>query len=125
MTPMMTEQTYKDVFGNDDPDTSAAVDFIAKYTSATKAPVICLTSIVPDGVTTTETFDASDVDGQRKWIDERQERQNIYFTVNAVKGRPTSKPGKDDMAAAVAYWTLGKTPGSRSSQQSANAYSGS
>src|SRR4030095_16973306 len=97
MKPTFKEASYKDVFDDDPtPDTPAALSFIARYTAPIKAPTICLTSIIPDGSTTTATSDASDMDGQRKWIDARQGQQNIYFAVNVVTGRPTSKPGKND-----------------------------
>ena len=83
---------------------AAALGFIAKYTSAISAETICLVAIVPDGKTETRTFDASDVTGMRPWIDARQGHKNLYFTVNRVKGRPSSKPSKGDMAEAVTVW---------------------
>ncbi|MFN3275072.1 MAG: VapE domain-containing protein [Paracoccus sp. (in: a-proteobacteria)] len=55
-----------------------------------------LTSIIPDGKTATETFRGTDagVASMRRWIDARQGRENIYFTVNAVFGEVESKPNK-------------------------------
>src|SRR5262245_61130715 len=85
-------------------DTDAALDFLKGFTSATGAESVCLVAIVPDGPTETVTFDAGDAPGMRAWIDARQGIKNLYFTVNKVKGRPTSKPSKDDIAEAVAVW---------------------
>jgi hypothetical protein len=81
-------------------DTAAAVDFLAHWSP--DGPWV-LTSIVPDGGrTTTRTFKAGETGAMAAWIDERQGRQNIYFTVNRTRGPVSSKPKKVDMAAAVA-----------------------
>ena len=59
-----------------------------------------LTSIVPDGgKTNTATFAAASLAHLRQWIDARQGRQNIYFTVNAVFGEVEVKPNKGAIAA--------------------------
>jgi P4 family phage/plasmid primase-like protien len=62
-----------------------------------------LTSIVPDGgKTTTATFTGREVEALHRWIDIRQGRQNLYFTVNRTFNTVEKKPSKADMAAAVA-----------------------
>jgi Family of unknown function (DUF5906) len=59
-----------------------------------------LTSIVPDGgKTTTRTFGASERLAMRDWIEERQGRENIYFSVNDLSRAVSKKAGKDDVAA--------------------------
>ena len=59
-----------------------------------------LTAIVPDsGKIATTTFSASNLGQMRQWIDARQGRQNIYFTVNAVFGQVELKPNKGAIAA--------------------------
>ncbi len=59
-----------------------------------------LTSIVPDGgKTTTRTFHASERLAMRDWIEERQGRENIYFSVNDLSRPVSKKAGKDDVAA--------------------------
>jgi hypothetical protein len=59
-----------------------------------------LTAIVPDGATTTRTFEASDEDGVRKFIASHNATKNIYFTGNPC-GRPSKKPTKADMTGAI------------------------
>ena len=82
------------------PDTCAALDFLDQWCSSGQR---VLTSISPDAVRiTTATFAAGERDKMASWIDERQGRQNIYFTVNELYGPVNSKPKKTDMAAAVA-----------------------
>jgi P4 family phage/plasmid primase-like protien len=61
-----------------------------------------LTSIVPDGKTTTETFTARSLGQMRDWIDRRQGAQNIYFTVNRTFNAMEVKPKKSNIAAAMA-----------------------
>lgn len=59
-----------------------------------------LTSIVPDGGrTTTATFAEQTLGQMRRWIDARQGRQNIYFTVNVVFGEVEVKPNKGAISA--------------------------
>jgi hypothetical protein len=84
--------------------TAVAVEFLRRFTAVIGAETICLVAIIPDGATETATFATSDGEGQRKWIKARQGRKNLYFTVNKVKGRPTNKPSKNDIAEAVAVW---------------------
>ena len=59
-----------------------------------------MTAIVPDGATTTRTFEASDEDGVRKFIASHNATKNIYFTGNPC-GRPSKKPTKADMTGAI------------------------
>lgn len=60
-----------------------------------------LTAIPPEGGrTTTETF--HDVKAARGWIGQRSGKQNIYWTVNRVRGSVEKKPKKEDIEEAVA-----------------------
>lgn len=78
-------------------DTEAAVAFLDHWCPG--GPWV-LTSIVPDGgKTTTATFAAPTLAQMRRWIDARQGRQNIYFTVNVVFGEVEVKPNKGAIAA--------------------------
>ncbi|HYD32096.1 MAG TPA: DUF927 domain-containing protein [Azospirillaceae bacterium] len=65
---------------------------------------VCLCAIVPDGATETATFDTSDTPSLRRWIGQRQGHANLYYTVNAVRGRPTKKPSKDDIERSEFLW---------------------
>ncbi|MEM1150215.1 MAG: hypothetical protein AAGI03_06610 [Pseudomonadota bacterium] len=59
-----------------------------------------LTAIVPDsGRIQTVTFEAGKQAEMRDWIEERQGKWNMYFTVNRTNGDIGSKPKKADMAA--------------------------
>lgn len=78
------------------PDTAAAVDFLRRW--APVGPWV-LTSIVPDGKTKTDTFQASETERLTRWINERQGIQNIYFQVNPARRHLTSKASKADVAA--------------------------
>lgn len=82
-------------------DADAAVDVLRQWCPS--GPWV-LTSIVPDGRTSTETFRGTDagVESMRRWIDARQGRENIYFTVNAVFGEVESKPNKGAISAVRA-----------------------
>jgi len=82
------------------PDTGAALDFLDHWCG--DGPRV-LTAIPPDGgKTATATFGAGDRDRMAEWIDARQGRQNIYFTVNRVFGPVNSKPKKSHIEAAIA-----------------------
>lgn len=60
-----------------------------------------LTAIPPEGGrTTTQTF--HDVKAARGWIEQRSGKQNIYWTVNRVRGSVEKKPKKEDIEEAVA-----------------------
>jgi len=78
--------------------TDDAVDFLEHWCPG--GPWV-LTSIVPDGRTTTETFrgTAAGVASMRRWIDARQGRENIYLTVNTLFGEVEAKPNKGAVSA--------------------------
>ena len=60
-----------------------------------------LTSIVPDGPTTTRSFEATDEAKAMAFIRERNRAgENLYFTGNSC-ARPTVKPKKADMTGAI------------------------
>ena len=64
------------------PDTGAALDFLDHWCGD---GLRVLTAIPLNGSkTTTATFGAGDSERMAEWIDARQGRQNIYFTVNRV-----------------------------------------
>ena len=82
------------------PDTDAALDFLEKFRS--NGPWV-LTTIAPDGgQISTATFDGSSRDAMRKWIETRQGKKNLYFSVNDTSDGLTSKAKKSDIAAARA-----------------------
>lgn len=74
--------------------TSDAVQFLQAW--APEGPWV-LTSIVPDGKTDTATFTPDNAVLMPQWIEARQGRQNIYFTVNPTNGPMNSKPRKSDI----------------------------
>lgn len=75
--------------------TKQSIEFLRRWSP--EEPWV-LTSIIPDGGrTTTETFYPEKADECAAWIEERQGRQNIYFTVNPVNRDVRSKPKKSDM----------------------------
>ncbi|MFC5739358.1 DNA primase family protein [Sinirhodobacter huangdaonensis] len=81
-------------------DTAAALDFLRRWCPG--GPWV-LTSIVPDGGrTTTATFRGDERDRMAAWIEARQGRENVYFTVNTLRAAVTSKPRKLDVRAAHA-----------------------
>ena len=82
-------------------DTSAAVAFLEAWSPS--GPWV-LTSIIPDGKTTTATFQGTEA-GRTSvcdWINRRQGSQNIYFTVNPVMNSTCSKPTKADVRGMIA-----------------------
>jgi hypothetical protein len=80
-------------------DVGAAIAFLKALRP--KGPWV-LTAIVPDGMTTTKSFEASDEAGAAAFIKERnQAGQNVYYTLNSC-GRPISKPAKADITGAIA-----------------------
>ena len=80
-------------------DTSQAIQFLQGWTPE---GLWQLTSIVPDGKITTVTFRSDQAREAREWIEERQGRENIYFTVNPVLRAMSIKPKKEDMRGMVA-----------------------
>lgn len=76
------------------PDSRAAVAFLRQWSPA--GPWV-LTSIVPDGRTTTNTFFANKWQEAAAWITERQGRENIYFHVNPTRRALDRKASKEDV----------------------------
>jgi len=76
------------------PDSAAAVEFLTRWAEGQQ---VVLTSIVPDGVTTTRTFASAAEPAMRAWIDERQGKENLYFHVNPIRRALSSKAAKEDM----------------------------
>src|SRR5215208_874480 len=69
-----------------EPKTQETIDFLIRYRGSD--PIV-LTAIAPNGgPVESETFKpAEDVERLRAWLDDRQGKMNLYFTVN-----PTMKP---------------------------------
>ena len=79
--------------------TADALQFLQAW--AEKGPWV-LTSIIPDGgKTNTQTFTASQLGEMRDWSEERQGKQNVYFTVNPVMRPLQSKAKKTDIRGMV------------------------
>lgn len=78
-------------------NTSAAVAFLKALRP--EGPWV-LTSIVPDGRTTTQTFTTAQEKGLVEWIEARQGKENVYYTLNATLRTLASKAKKADIAAA-------------------------
>jgi hypothetical protein len=72
-----------------------AVDFLRQWHGSQQ---IVLTSIIPDGKTTTHTFTNADDPDLHEWIGERQGIENLYFHVNPMKRALSSKAAKEDVA---------------------------
>lgn len=82
------------------PSTSSALAFLQAW--APDGPW-SLTSIPPDGgKTTTVTFQPSDHARVKEWIEERQSRQNLYFSVNPVMKALNIKAKKTDIRGMAA-----------------------
>ena len=80
-------------------DTSEAIQFLQAWTPE---GLWQLTAIVPDGKITTVTFRSDQSKEARAWIEERQGRENMYFTVNPVMRSMNIKPKKADMRGMAA-----------------------
>ena len=79
-------------------DTSSAIGFLRALRPA--GPWV-LTAIVPDGPTTTQSFEANDEAGATDFIKSTNHTgQNVYFTGNSC-GRPGRKPTKAAMTGAI------------------------
>lgn len=76
-------------------DTPVAIKFLQKFRP--EGPWV-LTSIVPDGHTTTATFPAEKWGKAAEWIEKRQGVENIYFHVNPTRAPLDSKAAKEDVA---------------------------
>lgn len=81
-------------------NTDEAVTFIQHWCEG--GPWVLTSISLEGGKTTTATFTASNVAEMRAWVDARQGKQNIYFTVNRTFGAVSSKPKKSDIAAGRA-----------------------
>lgn len=82
------------------PETSSALAFLQAWSP--EGPWV-LTSIYADGgKIATATFQPSEHEKARAWIDERQGKQNLYFTVNPVMRSLSSKPKKTDIKSMAA-----------------------
>ena len=78
------------------PNTDAAIAFLQAF--ASEGPW-CLTAINPDrkGIETT-TFYPGEEEACRHWIDARNGRCNLYFSVNPGNGKLSKKARKGYMA---------------------------
>jgi P4 family phage/plasmid primase-like protien len=72
----------------------SAVDFLAKFSGDN---LIVLTSIIPDGFTTTRTFSLDDTEEMKRFIKEKNQNENIYFSVNPVNNRVSKKASESDI----------------------------
>lgn len=77
------------------PNTAEALAFLNRW--CPHGPWV-LTSIIPDGVTTTKTFALDSVEAMGQWIEERQGKQNLYFHVNPTRRPLDVKASKEDIA---------------------------
>jgi hypothetical protein len=82
-------------------DTSEAIQFLQAWAPEDNWQ---LTAIVPDGKIITTTFVPGPDRNKavRAWIDDRQGRENMYFTVNPVLRPMNIKPKKADMRGMAA-----------------------
>ena len=73
-------------------DTSECAQFIQLWMEVTEAPHVTLVSIVPDGLTTTCTFERGDPEAAKSWIAQRQiNDSNVYFQPNETLPRLQQK----------------------------------
>ena len=83
-------------------DTTECEQFIQFWMEVTEAPHVTLVSIVPDGHTTTRTFERGDLEAAKPWIAACQrDCRNIYFQPNETLPGCNKKPSKQDIAAAL------------------------
>lgn len=82
------------------PDTAAAIDFLRQWSPE---DYWCLTAIIPDGNTDTQTFLPSEAEEAARWVTKYQGRRNLYFTLNTVIQRADSKPTKSAIANFRAF----------------------
>lgn len=82
-------------------DTAAALEFLKMLRPN---GTVALTAIEPDGPTETDTFKTNDDAALADWIERRQGRKNLYFTVNPTRSTITSKAKAADIAEGVAVW---------------------
>src|ERR1700690_13004 len=77
-------------------DTDAALDFLGLLRP--DGPWV-LTAIVPDGAIETATFDDRQQAGMAGWVEARQGKKNLYYSLNPTRRALTSKASKEDIAA--------------------------
>src|SRR5262249_2646526 len=80
--------------------TREAVDFLRDYHNG-EGPYT-LTSIVPDGPTTTRSFMPADEREMYRWIECRQGIENLYYQPNACRAGIIKKASKADIKEALA-----------------------
>lgn len=81
-------------------NTSDAVQFLQAW--APEGPWVLTSIMVDGGRTNTATFQAGDQKHMGEWLEERQGKQNIYFTVNPVTKAVSSKPKKTEIRGMAA-----------------------
>lgn len=81
------------------PDTPSALDFLHSWAWDAGGQVVLVAIPAEGGKTETKTFDPAEVEAARTWIDKHNGTQNLYFTVNRIRGRVTIKPSKADVEA--------------------------
>ena len=80
---------------NSAPNTEAALGFLQEFSS--EGPW-SLTAISPDRKTIdTRSFAPSEIEVCRRWIDERNGTQNLYFSINKVREGLQKKASKEDI----------------------------
>lgn len=102
-------------------NTSEAIQFLQAWAEKDNWQ---LTSIVPDGKIVTKSFAPGPERSKeaRAWIEERQGRENIYFTVNPVLRPMNIKPKKEDMRGMVAlHVDIDPRPGEEMESERARA----
>ena len=73
------------------PNISIALDFLTRFSEGN---LTVLTSMLPDGKTSTKTFSSSETEEMSNFIEARSQTENIYFSVNPVKNRMSKKASK-------------------------------
>lgn len=81
-------------------NTSEAIQFLQAW--APEGPWVLTSIMVDGGRTTTVTFQAGEQKSMGDWLEERQGKQNIYFTVNPVIKAAKSKPKKTEIRGMAA-----------------------
>lgn len=77
-------------------DTDQAVDFLLQFRGDS---IIVVTAIIPDGPTETRSFERSEADAIREFIDRLQGKKNLFYSVNPVRRRISRKAKKEDIEA--------------------------
>ena len=72
----------------------SAVDFLTRFSGDN---LIFLTSIIPDGPTTTRAFSLDEAGEMKRFIKEKNQNENIHFSVNPVNTRINKKSSKRDI----------------------------